>query len=147
MSLLRTRILGAWELVTFDACDTATGEMRQPLGRKPRGLILYTADGFMSAQLAPEGNGIELGGYIAYSGPFHIDEQTSTVRHDVRMATMQDLLMQPQIRQVMLDNDRLILSATMTDDTGITTRSTLTWRRPPAAINSGYYPFQNGDTQ
>ena len=71
MSLLRSRILGAWELVTFNARDTATGEVRRPLGNRPRGLILYTDDGFMSAQLAPEG----AGEYIAYSGPFHVDEQ------------------------------------------------------------------------
>lgn len=127
MSLLANRILGAWELVTFDARDTATGDVRQPLGQRPRGLILYTEDGFMSAQLAPEGMGTD--DYIAYSGPFHVDEEAATVRHDVRMATMADLLTQPQLRHVAFDDGRLILSATMTDGTGTTTHSTLTWQR------------------
>lgn len=129
ISLLRNRILGAWELVTFDARDVVTGEVHRPLGREPRGLLLYTDDGFMSAQLAPQGADAELRGYIAYSGPFHVDEDASAVHHDVRMATMPDLLEQPQLRHVTFDDGRLILSATMTDATGITTKSTLTWQR------------------
>jgi hypothetical protein len=130
MSLHRNEILGSWELLTFQARDTATGEIRHPLGAQPRGLILYTDDGFMSAQLAPSGEGAEIGDYIAYSGPFHVDEEASTVRHDVRMATMPDLLAQPQLRHVQLEPGRLTLSATMTDDAGATTHSILAWRRP-----------------
>jgi hypothetical protein len=129
MTLCRTTILGAWELASFQTRDTGSGELRYPLGRRPRGLILYTDDGFMSAQLAPEGPGTELGGYIAYSGPFHVDESASTVRHDVRMATMPELLAQPQLRQASVTGGALILSATMTDDRGATTFSTLTWQR------------------
>jgi hypothetical protein len=130
MSLHRNEILGGWELVSFQARDTTTGEVRHPLGVRPRGLILYTDDGFMSAQLAPEGAGTDIGDYIAYSGPFHVDEQASTVRHDVRMATMPDLVTQPQLREVSLAPGQLTLSATMTDETGTTTHSTLVWQRP-----------------
>lgn len=133
MSLQRNTILGGWELVSFHTCDADTGEIRFPLGRRPRGLILYTDDGFMSAQLAPESpyTSTEVDGYIAYSGPFHVDESASTVRHDVLMATVPDLLAQPQLRHAHVDDGTLILSATMTDDTGVTTHSTLTWQRPP----------------
>ncbi|WP_199254234.1 lipocalin-like domain-containing protein [Mycolicibacterium mengxianglii] len=132
MSLPRTMILGAWELVAFQSRDVATTEIRYPLGQRPRGLILYTDDGFMSAQLAPENTeaGTEIDGYIAYSGPFHVDEAASTVRHDVQMASMPELLAQPQLREAAIVDDTLTLSAVMTDSTGSTTRSTLTWRRP-----------------
>lgn len=132
MALKRTDILGGWELVSFEARDSRTGAARHPLGRQPRGLILYTADGFMSAQLAPEvaSTHTEIGDYIAYGGPFQVDEQESTVRHDVRMATMPDLLTQTQIRHVSFVEDRLVLSATMTAEDGSTTHSTLVWQRP-----------------
>jgi Lipocalin-like domain len=132
MPLQRNTILGGWELVSFQARDADTGEIRYPLGRRPRGLILYTDDGYMSAQLAPESpyTSTEVNGYIAYSGPFHVDESTSTVCHDVRMATMPDLLAQPQLRQASVADRTLILSATMTDANGATTHSTLTWQRP-----------------
>ena len=144
-------MIGSWELVRFESQDTTTGSVRQPLGPQPRGLILYTADGFMSAQLAPDAAGTEIaepggsvaagplargttpltepGGYIAYTGPFHVDEQAAIVHHRARMATMPDLLAAPQLREVRVDGDLLTLSATSTDAAGTTTRSTLTWRR------------------
>ena len=62
-----------------------------PMGEKPNGIILYTRDGYMSAQVARSGrrffasgdwfNGTPeevregASGYIAYSGPFHTDEE------------------------------------------------------------------------
>jgi hypothetical protein len=52
VSSLRDALLGAWELASFVAADGVTGAERHPLGTSPRGLILYTADGFMSAQLS-----------------------------------------------------------------------------------------------
>jgi hypothetical protein len=129
--LLRNAILGSWELVSFIAHDVASGDTRHPLGERPRGLILYTEDGYMSAQLAPQPDTeTEIADYIAYSGPFHVDEQASVVRHDMRMATMPELLLRPQLRQVSVQPGVLTLSATSTAEDGITTRSTLTWQRP-----------------
>jgi Lipocalin-like domain len=122
-------MLGSWKLVRFETRDTATGAVRQPLGSDPRGLILYTEDGYMSAQLAPGSGDAELSDYIAYTGPFHVDEQAAIVHHEVAMATMADLLAAPQLRAVTIGTDTMTLAATMTDDTGTTTRSTLTWRR------------------
>jgi Lipocalin-like domain len=130
MSLLRKAILGSWELVTFVSRDTGSGAVRHPLGERPRGLILYTEDGYMSAQLAPQSDtDTEIADYIAYSGPFHVDEEASIVRHDMRMATMPELLLQPQLRQVSLAPGLLTLSATSTAEGGTATHSTLTWRR------------------
>jgi len=159
-------MLGSWQLVRFESRNVATGHVLQPLGPDPQGLILYTGDGFMSAQLAPgtdtqiagsvaagplarattplaePGGSVaagplargttplaEPGGYIAYTGPFHVDEQAGIVHHEVRMATMPDLLAAPQLREVHVDRDMLTLSATLTDESGTTTHSTLTWRR------------------
>ena len=122
---LRDAVLGAWELVSFVARDTDTGEHRHPLGSAPLGLILYTADGYMSAQLADSG----MGGYIAYCGRFSVDEKTSTLRHDVTMSMMPELLTQNQFRQATIDGEFLTLSATRTDDAGVTTHSRLQWKR------------------
>jgi hypothetical protein len=118
---LRAGVLGAWELVSFTTTDTGTGEERHPLGTRPRGLILYTDDGHMSAQLA----GSDMGGYIAYGGRFDVNETTSTLHHDVTVSMMRELLAQPQFRQASVDGDLLTLSATMTDDAGVTTHSSL----------------------
>jgi hypothetical protein len=122
---LRDAVLGTWELVSFVARDRTTGEDRHPLGTAPRGLILYTADGHMSAQLAES----DMGGYVAYGGRFSVNEETSTLHHDVTMSMMPELLAQPQFRSASVEGDLLTLSATTTDDTGVTTHSSLLWRR------------------
>ena len=122
---LRDAVLGAWELVSFVARDATTGEDRQPLGAAPRGLILYTADGHMSAQLAEA----DMSGYVAYGGRFSVDEETSTLHHDVTMSMMPELLAQPQFRHASFDGELLTLSASRTDDAGVATHSRLVWRR------------------
>jgi hypothetical protein len=122
---LRDRILGAWQLVSFTARNADTGRVRHPLGTAPRGLVLYTDDGHMSAQLADA----DMGRYIAYGGRFDVNEATSTLQHDVTMSMVPELLARPQFRQASVDGDLLTLSATMTDDAGATTHATVVWRR------------------
>jgi hypothetical protein len=122
---LRNAVLGAWELVSFVARNVSTGENRHPLGTAPRGLILYTADGHMSAQLAES----DMSGYIAYGGRFSVNEETSTLHHEVTISMLPELLAQAQFRHARIDGDVLTLSATRTDDAGVTTHSSLLWRR------------------
>jgi hypothetical protein len=125
---LRDAVVGAWELVSFTASDATTGVERHPLGDAPRGLILYTADGFMSAQLAHQ----DMSEYVAYGGPFTVDEQSSTLHHDVSMSMMPELLAQPQFRQASVHGNHLTLSATTTDAEGTATHASLVWRRATA---------------
>jgi len=126
---LRDAVLGAWELVSFVSRDAGTDEDRHPLGGAPRGLILYTADGHMSAQLADS----DLGGFISYGGRFSVDEETSTLHHDVAISTMPELLTQTLFRHADIDREILTLSATSTDDAGVTTHSRLQWKRSAPA--------------
>ncbi len=109
---LRDGITGAWELLSFTVTDGS-----RPLGTEPQGLILYTEDGHMSAQLT--------GGdqHIAYGGRFSVDETTATVHHQVSISTMPELLAQPQFRHAAIHGDELTLS---------TADAVLLWRRPAA---------------
>src|ERR1700761_5919255 len=102
---LRDAVLGAWELVSFVSRDMATGTDREPLGTAPRGLILYTHDGHMSAQLAEA----DMSGYVAYGGRFSVDEETSTLHHDVTVSMMPELLAQAQFRHARINGDLLTL--------------------------------------
>jgi hypothetical protein len=128
---LRDRLLGGWELLSFSSRDVDTGEVSHPLGEHPHGLILYTDDGYMCAQLARNADG---GGYIAYGGRFHIDEDTATVQHDATMSMLPELLRQPQFRQANVDGERLTLTATTTTSVA-TTHNTLIWRRTRSEIS------------
>ncbi len=51
---LRGQLTGAWKLVLS---GDAGGRIQpfEPLGPEPRGIIMYTPDGYMSAQLRHEG--------------------------------------------------------------------------------------------
>jgi hypothetical protein len=125
VSDLHQALLGGWRLESFVARDAETGALRQPFGEHPCGLILYTADGHMSAQLTP-GSGSE---FVSYGGLFRVDESSATVHHLVVISTLPELLTQPQIRHAQIDGDRLTLSASATSTDGATTHSTLVWRR------------------
>lgn len=123
MTDLRRQLVGGWLLESFVSRRGETE--RHPFGEHPTGLILYTPDGYMSAQLTP-GPGAK---YIAYTGRFHVDESSATVHHDVMVSNMPELLESPQFRHASVDGDRLTLSASVTAAEGATTHSTLVWRR------------------
>lgn len=132
MGALRDALLGGWELSSFHSVDVATGAVSHPLGTAPRGLILYTGDGYMSAQLTGSADAAapdeKLPAYIAYGGRFRVDEDTATVHHEVSVSMLPELLAAPQLRQASVDGDRLTLSATTTDD-GATSHNELVWVR------------------
>jgi lipocalin-like protein len=116
----REDILGAWELVAFVGVDDA-GHETYPQGRNARGLILYTADGYMSAQIMnPEGRGVTA--YLTYTGPYRFDEETATLHHRADIALWHSWRGSTQVRTAELRDGDLFLSS---PDGG-----TLHWRRP-----------------
>ncbi len=49
---LRDRLIGAWTLVSYQEIPVDGSDPFEPLGHEPQGIILYTPDGYMSAQLS-----------------------------------------------------------------------------------------------
>ena len=96
---LREQLIGAWKLVSYVATPTDGSPPLYPMGENPMGIILYTADGYMSAQLTSadrrgfvsgdwyrgtdEEYRAEATTYLAYSGPFHVDEETRTLTLEI----------------------------------------------------------------
>ncbi|MDT5245293.1 MAG: hypothetical protein QOD36_2669 [Mycobacterium sp.] len=145
--MLRNAVLGTWELVSYIAQDNHGGPITYPLGPDALGLIMYTADGYMSAQImrphrpafdrpesdggTPEQAAAAAAGYLAYSGPFHVDESTGVVHHEVTVSLLPNWLNGTQLRQSTLDEDHLTLSAVTAAPDGVETLSTLVWKRAP----------------
>lgn len=135
---VRDRLVGCWRLVEFRV-TTDEGEVVHPLGTSPLGTILYTPDGYMSAQLARPGpyeDGRKPDAYaIAYSGPYDVDEQTRIVAHHVQVSVIPSWLGTTQIRQVQFrEPGTLLLSATeQRPRNGVmtATTTTITWARQP----------------
>jgi hypothetical protein len=123
---LRERLIGAWQLVSYVEKDVETGEEKKPLGEKPEGIIMYTPDGYMSAQLCSPGRKSFEGGdmyrgkveeyaaegstYIAYTGPFYVDEQKQALKHEMQISLFPNWTGQQQVRLVEVDDKVLHLS-------------------------------------
>ena len=143
---LRESLIGAWELVSAVERDVETGGENNVLGEHPQGFILYTPDGYMSAQLqgparAPFEEGDLLRGspeeyiaagnsYIAYSGRFFVDEAKRSLSHEMAVSFFPNWIGQRQVRLVEVDGKRLQLS---TDGPqrfkGALKTATIHWRR------------------
>jgi hypothetical protein len=144
--MLREKILGTWRLVSYVERDDRGGPVTFPLGRDAVGLIMYTSDGYMSAQLMRSGrhdyDQPDIGGgtiqqaaaaaegYLAYSGPYDVDEAASVVHHRVAVSLLPNWLDTVQIRHGSLKDNQLTLFAEIPLG-GKVIRSTLVWARAP----------------
>jgi hypothetical protein len=146
-------LVGAWSLESYT--DTTEGaETVHPLGLNPRGLLIYTPEGFMSAQLmslrsspieGDEGNAgnpseyqEKASSFIGYSGEYRFDEITATVFHVPSVSFVPILVGERLKRQVELDGDRLTLTVVTARVDGNSARSSLCWlrlhRHPPVPL-------------
>ena len=143
---LREQLVGAWALTSCVERDIETGVENHPLGERPLGLILYTPDGYMSAQLqsperppfaegdllraTPEEYAAAGSFYVAYSGRFFVDEAKKSLSHEMAVSFFPNWVGQRHVRLVELNGERLQLS---TDGTqrlnGVLKTVTLSWRR------------------
>ena len=143
---LRERLIGAWKLVSYVEKPTDGSEPFYPMGKEPQGIIMYTPDGYMSAQLmhsgrpkfasgdwfrgTPEEIKEEALGYIAYSGQFQTDETKQTLTHSMFVSLFPNWLGQTQPRVVKVEGDMLHLgSEKPIRSGGKETVSYLAWRR------------------
>jgi hypothetical protein len=142
--MLREKILGTWRLVSYVEQDERGGPVTFPLGRDAAGLIMYTTDGYMSAQLMRSGrhdyDQPDIGGgtiqqaaaaaegYLAYSGPYDVDEAASVVHHRVAVSLLPNWLETVQIRHGSLKDNQMTLVSEIPLG-GKVIRSTLVWAR------------------
>jgi hypothetical protein len=72
--------------------------------------------------------------YIAYSGPYDVDEQARTVAHQVEVSVIPSWLGTTQIRQVQFrEPGTLVLSTSEQSPPrdGVMTTTTISWSRQP----------------
>jgi hypothetical protein len=112
---IRERLVGCWRLV---GCDVTAGggTTDRPLGDNPLGTIH--------------------GYYIAYSGPYEVDEQNGTVARHAQVSVIPSWLGTNQIRRVEFrEPEVLVLSSTKQSQpehgASTTTTTTISWSRLP----------------
>jgi hypothetical protein len=143
---LRDQLIGAWKLISYEEVPVDGSPSFYPMSEKPMGIIMYTPDGYMSAQLMKPGRKpfasgdwfkgtdeeykTEAAGYIAYSGEFHVDEEKKTLTHSMFVSLFPNWIGQTQQRIVHIDGDVLQLgNATPLHSGGKLVNSHLHWKR------------------
>jgi hypothetical protein len=106
---LRSQLIGAWELIEYcNWLPSDESDKTYPMGPDAKGIIMYTPDGYMSAQLhrpgqksfgenrgtGTEADWAEMGKrYIAYTGRYFLDEQGDErgrpiLKHEMRSSNL-----------------------------------------------------------
>jgi hypothetical protein len=147
MSRTGEKLVGTWNVISFSD-SLSNGGVFYQLGEKPSGGIIYTADGFMSLQLAREPRPTFAAGYqqatrdeiknaleayVAYYGTYRIDEQESIITHHVLGSLWPDMIGTNQVRPFELSGDRFTLKPPPFEMDGVvhTRRLVLERVRPP----------------
>jgi hypothetical protein len=136
--------IGTWGLESFTESTEALG-MAYPLGASPVGLLIYTEDGFVSAQLMkPERKPLSAdlwdvshsdglaelaAGYIGYCGRFTVNEDLRQVVHTPIVALIPNLVDHDQVRAYSFDGQRLTLETLRSGPNGLPIKTRLIWRR------------------
>ena len=139
-------LTGAWQLVRWTIEYPPSGRVTQPFGADPEGLLVYTADGHMSAVMQRSNRprlsradphavtdvekAAAFATYLHYSGAWSVSN--GNVIHDVRHAMNPNLIGTRQVRSISLTGDHLELGAEEPLETpGTMRRHRILWRRAP----------------
>jgi len=135
-SSVAQRLLGAWELVSYEII--AADGVRRP-GAYDRGQISYDASGRMSAHLmhssntaatTPQTDELRAAAYrryLGYYGPFVVDAAAGTVTHIVEGSSNPSWVGSRQVRYYDLSADGNQLTLSLRD--GTRTTQSLVWKR------------------
>jgi hypothetical protein len=137
---------GAWRLVSYSAV-TPDGRTTYPMGRDPRGRIIYDAGGRMAVQIGDPGRrafgtsdmlaGTDaevraaFEGYLAYFGTYTVHADQGFVVHHLELSLLPNWAGGDQVRYFDLQEDRLTLRTPPILSAGVERVSTLVWARLP----------------
>ena len=140
----RRPFIGTWTLKTYTE-SSPSSSLVQPFGPSPIGRLIYTKDGFVSAQLMrPDRRQLTGGtwdtnhsedlaelaqGYIAYCGLYEVDKEAQQVTHTPVVALIPSLLGQAQLRKFKFCDEGLTLRTYRTASNGETVETVLVWSR------------------
>ena len=122
---LRTNLIGAWTLQSYESSSIDGSNVTYPLGVDAQGVIMYTPDGYMSAQLMRSDrlhfSGDDMhpdrldelaaaaSGYLSYSGPYSVVGD-GLIAHHVAISLLPNWVGGTQYRAARLDGSVLELS-------------------------------------
>lgn len=122
---MKEKFVGTWRLVDYEYLRS-DGEQLWPFGQSPRGVITYTAEGFMSVQIMDSERPIFVGGnrwsatlaemaaafqsYLAYFGSYDVNGEEGFVTHHIQGSLFPEYTNSDQIRYFEFEGEQLTLS-------------------------------------
>lgn len=127
-------LIGVWRLISNLDVDEDGATSEGPLGPYPKGLLIYGGHGYMSVSMMRTGHVSGAGSgperpataYMGYSGTWRLVD--GVVVHEVEVSSHGHLVNTKQIREAVLDEDRLTLYSTAHIN-GQPQRRVLRWQR------------------
>lgn len=138
--MTESALIGTWLLVDFTITYADGRPPLQPLGADAQGMIVYAADGHLSAVLSRSGRtsgsagleqgrvSVSSGDYVSYAGRWRLAGET--VHHTVALSLVPEVAGQTLSRRASLSDGQLSLSYDLTPRSGVTRHYLLLWRRP-----------------
>lgn len=112
---LKDQLVGTWMLAAVTA-QRADGSKAEPFGADPKGIIIFTADGYFSllqsrpdlpkiaandrAKATPEEATAVVAGSIAYYGTYSINETEKTIAVKIEQSTYANLMGGPEQKRI-----------------------------------------------
>jgi hypothetical protein len=132
-------LIGIWRLIESTAWDEEGANLGAPYGANPIGQISFTTEGRMLAALCNgdaeprRDGGCDVDrGYSSYGGFYELVDTILTVSVD--MASDKSRIGGQQIREAILEGDRLLLRPPMRLYGGIVQQRELVWERAWSAV-------------
>lgn len=141
-NLINQQVLGTWKLVSFELRNEV-GEINYPYGQDAIGILIYTADGYMSVTIMSKnrscftsgdlikGNSDEkcaaIDTYLSYCGRYEV--HADRIIHYPETSLFPNWVSVPQERLLHLVGNQLTLSTSPTWIGGQRQVACLTWRR------------------
>ncbi|MFD2744473.1 MULTISPECIES: lipocalin-like domain-containing protein [Sphingobacterium] len=143
MTSIKNELTGAWKLLSYIEISTNGADSFFPLGNTPNGILIYSADGYMSVQIvgtddkdenlledSAKYQNINYRNFLVFSGSYHIDNRQAKVIHEVMTSTTPALIGKTVERDVTFDTDILYLKSTRPIlSNGKMVNSYMTWQR------------------
>ncbi|WP_164126922.1 lipocalin-like domain-containing protein [Sphingobacterium luzhongxinii] len=152
MTSIKNEIIGTWELLSYIEVPVDGVDSFFPFGKSPKGLLLYSPDGYMAVQISGsdainyisedrmQASFDELDrrvrGYIAFSGRYTVDNRNAHVVYDITNSLFPNWEDSQQIRKLDFEGDVLFQkSLEPICSGGQIVHSYMTWKRIGRAVD------------
>ena len=152
MGSLKNEIIGTWKLLSYIEVPVGGEEYLFPLGKNPKGILIFSPDGYMSVQISVK-NPLKYDSedrfsatddriaarskeYIAFTGKYKTDNVLSHVIYNIETALNPNWEGVKQVRKLDFEGDILYQkSVEPISSKGQMVHAYMTWQRSPKLMD------------